>query len=229
MRIGGLQKCSLIDYPGKIAAVIFTQGCPWRCPYCHNVSLVLPDHFGPLLPEDEVLGFLKTRCNKLDGVVVTGGEPTLHPDLNPFLKRIKSLGLGVKLDTNGFRPKVIEKVILSKSVDYIAMDVKAPLNKYEAVTRVPVAAEKIKQSIELIRNSGLDYEFRTTAVPSLHTREDIQSIVCLVAGARRFVLQTFVGKNPLCPELRDQPPFSRHTFQLWADECASKVGEFVIR
>ncbi len=229
MRIGGLQKCSLIDYPGKIAAVIFTQGCPWRCAYCHNASLVLPDCFGPLLPEDEVLGFLKTRCNKLDGVVVTGGEPTIHPDLSAFLKKLKSLGFEVKLDTNGFRPEVIEKLILSGSIDYIAMDVKAPLNKYESVIRVPVAGEKIQQSIALIRDSGLDHEFRTTALPSLHTREDIHSIVCLVAGARRFVLQTFVGKEPLCPALKDQPPFPRHTCQLWADEFASTVGEFLIR
>lgn len=134
MQIGGLQKFSLLDYPGKISAVVFTQGCNFRCPYCHNPELVDPARYQECLPEEEIFSFLETRRGKLEAVTVTGGEPTLQKSLAPFLRRIKDMGFLVKLDTNGSRPDVLEELLRQKLIDYIAMDIKAPLEKYEAVT-----------------------------------------------------------------------------------------------
>jgi pyruvate formate lyase activating enzyme len=134
MKIGGLQKFSLLDYPGKISAVVFTQGCNFRCPYCHNPELVDPERFQECIPEDEIFAFLETRRGKLEAVTVTGGEPTIQNGLSSFVRRIKDMGFMVKLDTNGSRPEVLEELIRHKLIDYIAMDIKAPLEKYEAVT-----------------------------------------------------------------------------------------------
>ncbi|OQX50761.1 MAG: anaerobic ribonucleoside-triphosphate reductase activating protein [Candidatus Cloacimonas sp. 4484_209] len=133
MKIGGFQKVSLIDYPGKICAIVFTRGCNFRCPYCHNPELVLPENYSPLIPEEEIFSFLEKRRGKLDAVEITGGEPTLQEDLTEFIRKIKEMGFLVKLDTNGSFPSVLEKVIYSGLVDYIAMDVKAPLEKYRQV------------------------------------------------------------------------------------------------
>ncbi len=229
MKIGGLQKCSLIDYPGKIAAVIFTQGCPWRCPWCYNRSLVLPEEYGPCIPEEEVLQFLEMRHGQLEGVVVTGGEPTMQPDLLEFLKKLCSLDYQVKLDTNGYRPKVVQLVIEAGLVDYIAMDVKAPLDKYNLATGRRIPVEKIRRSIDLIRDSDLDHEFRTTVVPSLHIQADIEQILDLISGSRRYVLQTFLNNNPLKHALARQPPARWQPTQAWLDENTSLVGELIIR
>ncbi|MGC8971837.1 MAG: anaerobic ribonucleoside-triphosphate reductase activating protein, partial [bacterium] len=163
MLIGGLQKFSLIDYPGKISAVIFTKGCNFRCPYCHNPELVIFDG-KDLIEEDYIFSFLREKRGKLDGVVLTGGEPTLQSDLINFLKEIKGLGFFTKLDTNGSNPEVIERLLEEKILDYIAMDIKANLEKYNDVTHSNVDIEKIKKSIDIIMHSGIDYEFRTTIV-----------------------------------------------------------------
>ncbi len=230
MKIGGLQKCSLIDFPGKIAAVIFAQGCPWRCPWCYNRSLVLPGEYGPLLPEDEVIAFLKTRLRQLEGVVVTGGEPTFQPDLLHFLKKLRSLGFLVKLDTNGYRPEVVDAAMEAKLVDYIAMDVKAPLEKYNLATGRRIPLKKIRRSIDLIRNSGLDHEFRTTIVPGLHTEEDIDEILKLIQGSRRYALQTF-QKNTLPENLAEAqpPPTPLRPTQTWLQKNTAKIGELLLR
>jgi len=190
MKIGGWQKVSLIDYPGQVATVVFTAGCNLRCRYCHNAKLVV----GKCQPVDleEWWSWLKSRQGKLDAVVVSGGEPTLQPDLAVFIERVKKMGFKVKLDTNGTNPEVVRVLIERELVDYIAMDVKAPLDKYAQITGVDYDTEKIKQSIDLIINSGVDHEFRTTFVESLLSVTDLQEIVKLIKGAQRYYVQDFV-------------------------------------
>ena len=195
MRIGGLQKFSLIDYPGKMAAVIFTQGCNFRCPYCQNARLVEPALYGELIPEGEVLAFLERRQGKLEGVVVSGGEPTLQPDLISFLDKLKRLGYLIKLDTNGSQPKVLEKIIDLRLVNYVAMDVKAPLEKYSIAAGAGLNVSRIKQSIKIIIRSGIAHQFRTTMVKSLCPLTDIEKIRSLVEGARRYTLQPFIPRE----------------------------------
>ena len=161
MRIGGLQKFSFIDFPNKTSAIIFTQGCNFRCEYCHNPELVYYNMFQVPIPEEQIFAFLESRRNQLDAVVITGGEPTLQPDLIEFIKKVKAMGFLVKLDTNGSNPQVLEQIINQKLVDFIAMDIKATFDKYNLVCCVPVDIDDIKLSIELIKNSGIDFLFRT--------------------------------------------------------------------
>lgn len=209
--IYGLEKSSLIDYPGKIACVVFLAGCNFRCRFCHNLELVLPELIKkqPKISEEDFFNFLETRRGLLDGVVVTGGEPTIYPDLSNFIKKIKNFGFLVKLDTNGTNPDILEKLINKKLIDYIAMDIKAPIgaktqnsklkaqnynikikNKYEKIIGVKTDLEEIKKSIEIIKNSKVDHEFRTTVVPTLHTRQDIIDIAEYISPSKYF-LQNF--------------------------------------
>lgn len=183
MKIGGLIKFTLIDFPGKPAAVIFTQGCNFRCRYCHNPELVYPQLYQPVMPTEDVLAFLKRRQGTLEGVVVTGGEPTLHEGLLDFLAQIKAMGYAVKLDTNGSRPEVLKEALDRKLVDYVAMDLKAPLEKYSVITGVGANPAVLRQSIELLQNAGIGYEFRTTYDKEVLTDEDIQTIQQTVAGS----------------------------------------------
>ncbi|WP_372519568.1 anaerobic ribonucleoside-triphosphate reductase activating protein [Candidatus Ruminimicrobiellum ovillum] len=176
MRIGGLQKFSFIDFPNKTAAIIFTQGCNFRCAYCHNPELIYPNMYQVPMPEEQIFAFLESRRNQLDAVVITGGEPTLQPDLIDFIKKVKAMGFLVKLDSNGSNPEVLEQIINQKLVDFIAMDIKAPFDKYNLVCCVPVNIENIKRSIELIKNSGIDFLFRTTYDKSKLFDEDIQTM-----------------------------------------------------
>lgn len=195
MRIGGFQKFSIIDYPGKMAAVIFTQGCNFRCPYCQNAQLVEPARYGELIPEEEVLTFLEKRQGKLQGVVVSGGEPTLQPDLISFLDQLKCLGYLVKLDTNGSHPEVLEKVINLRLINFVAMDIKAPLKKYPQVIGSSVDISRIQQSINIIIDSEIAHEFRTTMVKSLCPLEDIEQIRALIPEAERYTLQSFIPRD----------------------------------
>jgi pyruvate formate lyase activating enzyme len=192
MKIGGLQRVSLIDYPGKIGAVIFTQGCNFRCGYCHNPELVYPDRYGPVIPEEDVLSFLDKRRGKLEAVTVTGGEPTLQPDLERVLEEIKKRGYLAKLDTNGSKPDVLETVIRRRLADYIAMDIKGPLNKYRQIASVQVDITHIKRSIELVMASGIPYEFRTTVVRSHLDPRGLNAVAKLIRHARLYVLQPCV-------------------------------------
>ncbi len=189
MIIKGVQKLSLIDYPGKVACTLFTFGCNFRCPYCHNPELVVDDGALPI-PEEDIFNFLDERKSFLDGVCVTGGEPTLHSDLPVFIRRVRSLGYSVKLDTNGTNPEMLRRLIEEKLVDYIAMDVKAPLKKYESVVKTKVDTDKIVESVEIVKVFP-EHEFRVTVVPELLTREDIVAIAGWLKGARRFFLQQF--------------------------------------
>ena len=188
MNIGGFQKVTLIDYPGKIAATVFTVGCNFLCPYCHNSELVDPEKIKnqPRVSEREILEFLATRQGLLEGVCVTGGEPTLQNDLPEFIKRIKNLGFLVKLDTNGSNPQVLENLLAKNLVDFVAMDIKAPLEKYKKVVGDKVILANIQRSTELAR-SAPDYEFRTTVLPSLLSSKDILSIVRWLQGFKKIL------------------------------------------
>lgn len=197
MKIGGLRKVSLIDYPGRISAVLFTQGCNFRCSYCHNPELVDPSRYGETISEKKVLTYLENRRGKLDAVTLSGGEPTLQPDLLSFAGRIRELGYLIKVDTNGSRPDVLEKLFDAGLVDYIAMDIKGPPEKYQQITNADIHLETIRQSVELILASGVEYEFRTTVVKTLLNIDDFSGIVRIIQPARLFVLQTFVPSKAL--------------------------------
>lgn len=201
MFFGGLQKTTLVDYPGKVAATVFTVGCNFRCPYCHNPELVLPDLIKkqPQISEEEVINFLSERQGLLEGLCITGGEPTLHQDLINFLEKVKTLGYSIKLDSNGSQPQVLKEIFHKKLIDYIAMDVKTIPQKYHLVTLNQVPAENILESINLIKESGIDYEFRTTVAPEIVTKEDIFQIVELIKPARAYFLQPFKGIKTLDP------------------------------
>jgi pyruvate formate lyase activating enzyme len=194
--VKGFQKLTLIDYPDKIACIIFTFGCNFRCWYCHNPELVLDDGVEPIKEED-IFKFLSERKEIFDGVCVTGGEPTLHKDLPQFLARIKQLGFLVKLDTNGTNPKMLKYLIKKGFVDYVAMDIKAPLKKYEKVVRAKIDKEAIIKSVDLLKKGSVNYEFRTTVVPSLLNENDIFAIGKWLKGAKKFYIQQFKGLKTL--------------------------------
>lgn len=192
IRIHGLNKTTLLDYPGHVAATIFLGRCNFRCPYCHNGGLVLDPDSQPLIPEAEVLSFLKKRIGILTGVCITGGEPTLEPALSQFIRNIKELGYFVKLDTNGYKPEIIEKLLEENLLDYIAMDVKNSLKKYSQTVGVEhIDTEKITKSIQVIMNSPVSYEFRTTVVKEFHTRQDLLTLAEEIKGARAYFLQSY--------------------------------------
>lgn len=197
MLIKGLQKLTLLDYPGKMACTVFTAGCNFRCPFCHNASLVtnIDDE---RISEEEFFSFLEKRQGIIDGVCVTGGEPTLQPDLKDFLKKIKDLGYSVKLDTNGYRPEVLKDVVNSGLIDYVAMDIKNSQSKYALTTGIEnLDISKINESVEFLMSGVVDYEFRTTIVKELHTEEDIQDIVSWIQGAKKYFLQGFIDSGDL--------------------------------
>jgi pyruvate formate lyase activating enzyme len=228
MKIGGLQKISLIDYPGRISAIVFTQGCNFRCPYCHNPELVDPAQYGPILSEEEVISFLEKRRGKLDAVTVTGGEPTLQPDLDRFLQEIKGMGYLTKIDTNGSNPDVLERLIRGRLVDYLAMDVKGPLQKYERIANVKVKTAKIRRSIELITASGIEHEFRTTVVRSQLDNEDLIATAALLKKGL-YVLQSFVPAKSLDHEFLTEISYSPEEFADIQKKLESKRLRVFIR
>jgi len=191
MKIGGFQRCSLTEYPGKIGAIIFTQGCNYRCHYCHNPELVLPELFAPLIPQEEIFDFLRRRP-LLQAVTITGGEPCLHSDLIDFVRQIKSFHLPVKINTNGSFPEIIFELLSQNLADYISLDVKAPFAKYQDVTGVASDTTAVKESIRLLQKGKCDYDFRTTVVSGLLNKEDFHAIGETVRGAKRYLLQRFV-------------------------------------
>lgn len=232
MNITGWQKTSLIDYPGKIATILFTQGCPWRCGYCHNPELsafIKPDV--KLIDVEEIFKFLAKRRELLDGLVITGGEPTLQADLIDFLQEIKQrFSLPIKLDSNGVNPTVLEKIIKQKLVDYLAMDIKAPLADYATVVNTSVVAENIKKSIELIMTSGLDYEFRSTILPHLHNQQKILAMAQMIKGAKNYYLQKFRVSGPLLdPQFANLPAFSDQVMTELQTLCAPYVQNCRLR
>ena len=203
MKIGGFNTFSLSDFPGKVAAVVFTQGCNFRCPYCHNAPLISCHEPKELLiPEKQFFEFLECRRNQLDAVVVSGGESTIHRDLPTFLRRTKDMGFAVKLDTNGSNPEVLKEILENNLVDYIAMDIKAPLSNYKKLTDTVSSSEGIQESINVISKSGIDHEFRTTVVEALLSPEDMQAIRKLIPAGSTYRLQKFCPEHAFDPALR---------------------------
>ena len=175
--ISGFQKLTLVDYPGYTACLIFTQGCNFRCPFCHNSDLVIGGNNANIIDEQVIFDYLDKRKGLIDGVCISGGEPLLQKDLELFIRKIKEKGYKVKLDTNGSKPKLLKNLIDNNLLDYVAMDVKNTSNKYALTTGVKTNIEDIKESIDILKNSKIDYEFRTTIVKELHTIEDIKEIL----------------------------------------------------
>lgn len=196
MKIGGLQKLTLLDYPGKMACTVFTSGCNLRCPFCHNAGLVT--HIdGQYITSEEVLDFLATRKNKLEGMCLTGGEPLLNSDVADFLYKVKQMGFSVKLDTNGTFPELLESIIKDRLADYVAMDIKNSADKYNLTCGRDVNMRNILKSVELLKCGKTDYEFRTTVVRQLHDEADIESIAKWLSGAKVWYLQQFVDSGDL--------------------------------
>lgn len=229
MIIGGIQKFSLIDYPGKTCAIIFTRGCNFRCRYCHNPELVIPEKYAPEIPLSRIYDFLENRRDKLDAVVITGGEPTQHLDIIEVIKKIKNMGFLVKLDSNGSHPEILEKIINKKLVDYLAMDIKAPLKDYSKIMGWPVEVEKLKKSIELIINSGIDYEFRTTIAKSLTSKDDLLNIAKTIRGAKKYFLQKFIPTKMNDPYLKNRSSYSNKELRELAIELMIYVEYCDIR
>jgi pyruvate formate lyase activating enzyme len=212
MEFGGFEKFTLIDYPTKVAAMVYTIGCPFRCPYCHNPELV-NETCEVRIDEKEILDFLDGRKGMLDALVITGGEPSMHGEkLISFMREVKSRGFLVKLDSNGVDPEFLQKVLDEKLVDYIAMDIKSPFLKYSQTVSMPVDVEAIKRSIEIIKNSGVEYEFRTTIVKSMLSTEDIEQIGREIEGASTYYLQKFIPTKCVNPQFLKKVTYSDEEF-----------------
>ena len=228
MVIGGVQKFSTVDFPGYVVAGIFTVGCNMRCGYCHNPELVLPEQYAGGIPEDEIFEFLESRRGKLDGVFISGGEPTMHDDLPDFIRKCKKMGFLVKLDTNGAHPDMLRAILAENLVDFIAMDIKGPLEKYSQIAARPIDLEAIKQSISLIKT--VPHEFRTTIVKGQLEPEDFEAVGQMVDGAERFALQYFVtGKNLVSPQFRSRTSFTAEEMAQAKEIMLGYVKECVVR
>lgn len=228
MKICGLQKTTLLDFPGHVAATVFTGGCNFRCPFCHNSGL-LPSWSQELFTADEVLEFLTKRRGVLEGVCITGGEPSLQPDLEDFIRRIRSLGFLVKLDTNGSRPEVLKDLCGKGLLDYVAMDIKAGPGHYPDVTGAPgLNLETIRESVSFLLEGTLPFEFRTTAVRGIHTHEDFRQIGPWIKGCPQYYIQNFVDNGEvLFPETFDA--FHREELEEFARIVRPFVGQVGLR
>lgn len=232
VKIGGFQKSSLIDYPEKISAIIFTQGCNFRCPYCHNPELTTgksEEERGKSREIKEILAFLKTRVGKLDGVVITGGEPTLHNNLPEFIKQIKDLGFLIKLDTNGTNPEMLQSLINEKLIDYVAMDIKAPIEKYSEVICAKVDTGKVLKSVEILNESDIEHEFRTTVVKSQLSVNDFEKIGEMIKGSGKYYLQKFVPTKTLNRFYMNQTTYSDEEFEPIVVSLKKQIKKVEIR
>lgn len=209
MNVGGLQKLTLLDFPGKVACTVFTVGCNLRCPFCHNASLVTHPQDAGYVTDDELYSFLKKRVGILDGICVSGGEPTMQKDLPEFLEKLKDLGYAIKLDTNGTSPKILSSLIRDCLVDYVALDIKNSPEKYALTCGNIDLFDKISQSISILLSGKVDYEFRTTVVKGYHEVRDFESIGRFIAGAKRYYLQSFVDSGDLIK--KDSDGLSKET------------------
>ncbi|MFC1663662.1 anaerobic ribonucleoside-triphosphate reductase activating protein [Patescibacteria group bacterium] len=211
IEIGGLQKLTLIDYPQKIACTVFLIGCNFLCPWCYSKELVLPEEIKKQtkITEKEFFSFLKERKKLIEGVVLCGGEPTKNKNLPQFCKKIKKLGYLIKLDTNGSNPDMLKKLIDEKLIDYVAMDIKAPKGKYEGAVGMKANVKKIGKSIDILKKGKVDYEFRSTIVPSLHKKEDVIEMAKWIKGAKKYYLQNFRPEKTINPSFEKVKPYSQ--------------------
>jgi pyruvate formate lyase activating enzyme len=230
MHVKGWVRSSLIDYPEHVAAVLFTGGCNFRCPMCHNGSLVLTPGDSPDISQGKILEFLAHRLGLLDGVVISGGEPTLQPDLAEFIQEIRDLGFHVKLDTNGYLPDKLARLLEDGLVDYVAMDVKAPPGKYSVLAgREHIDISLIRRSIDLLISAHCRYEFRTTIVPGLLDIEDVEEISQWLEGGQKYVLQQFRSVHTLDPALHIAKPYSVRVLHEMADRARPWVDDVSVR
>lgn len=228
MKIGGLQKLSLVDYPRHTAVAMFTIGCNMRCGYCHNPELVLPERYADAIPEEDILLFLESRVGRVEGVVISGGEPTMHGDLPDFIRRVKKLGFLVKLDTNGTNPAMVRELFSEHLLDFVAMDIKASMTRYQEVVARPVDIDAIQETIQLIKTSGVDHEFRTTLVKSQVSPEDLDEIGKLVKGSPRFALQRFRPGLTLSPQFARETTYSDEELAILKGAMERYVKECVV-
>lgn len=226
MQIGGIQKTSLLDYPEKISTIVFTKGCNFRCGYCHNPEL-FSQSTSQVINAPDFFEFLKSRQGKIDAVVITGGEPCLQKDLFEFILKIKELGFLVKLDTNGSFPDILKKVL--PHIDYVAMDIKAPLEKYSQIVGIDINISKIKESINLIMNSEVDYEFRTTVVKSQLSPEDIFNISKTITGAKKYYLQKFRTEKVLDEKFQKETTYTEEEFKKILDRIRCNIKKVELR
>jgi len=229
MKIKGLLKTSIIEYPGKVATVVFVGGCNFRCPYCHNRDLVLRPESLPDIEVGEVLRLLAERQGFVDGVVITGGEPMLQANLADFIRELKALELAVKLDTNGCCPQALRRLLQERMLDYVAMDVKGPLEKYSLVTGRRIDAKQIEDSIQLLLSSEIEYEFRTTVVPQVVTVRDVEAIAESIAGAHQYFLQQFRSSCTLDPQFAKTAPYPAPMLEKMADAARRWVTHVSVR
>lgn len=231
MLISGIQPFTQLDFPGRLACIVFTAGCNLRCGYCHNPEFVLPEKIAKLknsfVKEDALFTFLEKRKGLLDGVVISGGEPTLAPDLLSVMERIKNMGFLVKLDTNGMRPEVIEQALQQNLVDYIAMDVKTSLATYATVGCLQ--SESIAQSIDMIKHSGVEYEFRSTLMKEIHTPEVLEEMAELLSGSSQLFLQQFRPGHTLDPSYAEYTSFSEIEMKMLAGNVFKLVENVQVR
>lgn len=220
---------TLLDYPGKVACTLFTAGCNFRCPFCHNAGLVLPDRLEEAsISEDEVMSFLKKRAGMLDGVAITGGEPLLHTDMSEFLEKIKNLGYKIKLDTNGSNPKLLKEIVNAGLVDRVAMDIKNAPTEYNKTAGCSVDMEKIEESKDFLLTGTCDYEFRTTVVKGIHTKESIVAAAKWISGAKEYYLQQFKDSgNLIAPDAFE--PFNENEMHELADAVRPFVPTVEVR
>ena len=244
MIIAGLQKTTLIDYPKKIACVVFLAGCNFRCPWCYSSELVLPEKImkQPRFSEEEFFGFLRTRQGLLDGVVICGGEPTINKDLPQFIQKIKNLGFLVKLDTNGSNPAMLKDLVDTKLIDYVAMDIKAPKEKYPVVFGEAKEIKDIEESVEFLKahstgsgqTCGFDFEFRTTVVDTVHKKEDFLEITKWIGGPIghpdvKYYLQAFVAQKTIDPEFEKVKPPTKQFLEEIVKEISPHFKECKLR
>ena len=228
MQIRGLQKLTLLDFPERLACTVFLGGCNFRCPFCHNASLVMrPSECGEI-SEEELFSFLEGRRGKLAGVCITGGEPTLYPTLPTFISKIRALGFAIKLDTNGTNPEMLASLIDSGMLDYVAMDIKSSREAYATVAGVPTLdIQKIEESVQILLSGRVDYEFRTTVVKPYHSVEDIRKIGQWIKGAKKYFLQSFVDSGDLISD--EVSGFSEPEMQKMLDAARENVPEASLR
>ncbi|MFH0928942.1 MAG: anaerobic ribonucleoside-triphosphate reductase activating protein [Candidatus Aenigmatarchaeota archaeon] len=227
MIIKGLERQTVLDYPGKLACTVFLFGCNFRCSFCHNPELIVDDGRAEIKLED-VLEFLKERKGFIDGVCITGGEPTLNKDLPDFISKIKAMGFSVKLDTNGSNPSMLEELISKNLIDYIAMDIKAPLEKYDDVAKVSVNKKNIQKSVDIVKGLS-DYEFRTTVVPGMFDESDAKNIGEWLKGSKRFYIQQFRGIKTLDKSLVGKKSFSKNEIENFHNIIKPFFGRCEIR
>lgn len=232
IEIKGFIENSLLDWEGMIVSTLYTPHCNFKCPYCQNAGLVLnPDQY-ETVPLEKIINFLTKRKDWIEGICLSGGEPCLFEDLPDFLHKIRrATGVKVKLDTNGTSPELLKSLIRNRLIDYVAMDIKAPLeqDKYNKAVGVKVELKKIKESIKIIMKSGINYEFRTTVVPTLHTEEDIVEIARYIKGAGKFALQNFSNKEVLDPKFKEIKPYTREDLKRMAKLATPYVSVCRVR